>query len=168
MIKLRTKINTLGRARAVSIANMSLRWCRSNMGVNQRKKFQPIWTIKKGYGDGNCGEYDAEDNEVFIYWDNITDVKELIGTCIHEWQHQLQPILTKYDKHPGTYDNNPYEIEARKVEKNLTPVCWLHIDKRINKTNYDKSNRSIRARRSSIDEKVKRPKGWQAKMGMCG
>jgi len=162
MVRLETKTKALGRAKTVSIANMALRWCRSNMGVNQRKKYQPVWSIRKGYDDGLCGEYDAEDNEVHVYWGNIDTVRELIETCVHEWQHQLQPILTKYDKHRGTYKSNPYEKAARKAERELTPVCWAHINKRLNKQTNEQSNRSIRARRGSINEKTERVTGRKA------
>ena len=61
MIYLNTKIESLERKHAVSIANMALRWCRKHMGVNNRKKYQPIWSVRKGW-DSDCGEYDATDN----------------------------------------------------------------------------------------------------------
>jgi hypothetical protein len=133
MIYLKTPITKLGREPSVKIANMTLRWCRRHMGVNNRKKFQPIWNVVKGY-DTDCGEYDATDNEVFVYWNNCEDVRELIGTCIHEWTHQLQPILTKYDKYPGTYSRNPYEREARRNEDKYIPEVWKKIKHKINKT----------------------------------
>ena len=126
MIYLNTKVQALGRAPAVSIANMALRWCKRHMGVNNRKKYSPIWSVRMGY-DADCGEYDAEDNEVLVYWDNCEDVRELIGTCIHEWTHQLQPIRTKYYKYPGSYSRNPYEREARLNEDKYTKACWTHI-----------------------------------------
>ena len=126
MIYLNTKVQGLGRAPAVSIANMALRWCKRHLGVNKRKKFEPQWYVIKGY-DTDCGEYDADDNEVWIYWDNCEDVRELIGTCIHEWTHQLQPIRTKYYKYPGSYSRNPYEREARRNEDRYTKQCWSHI-----------------------------------------
>lgn len=132
MIYLKTPIEKVGRHDAVRIANMVLRWCRANMGVNNRKKFAPIWSVRKGY-DTDCGEYDAEDNEVLVYWDNCVDVRELIGTCIHEWTHQLQPIRTKYFKYPGSYSRNPYERQARYNEKKYTPVLWSDIKHKINK-----------------------------------
>ena len=67
MIYLNTKVESLERKHAVAIANMALRWCRKHMGVNNRKKYQPIWSVRKGW-DSDCGEYDATDNEVHIYY----------------------------------------------------------------------------------------------------
>jgi hypothetical protein len=126
MIYLNTKVESLERKHAVAIANMALRWCRKHMGINGRKKYQPIWSVRKGW-ESDCGEYDATDNEVHIYYNNCYDVRELIGTCVHEWTHQLQPILTKYDAYPGTYSRNPYERQARRNEDKYTKPCWAHI-----------------------------------------
>lgn len=131
-IYLKTKIDELGRAPTVRIANMVFRWCRRNLGVNGRKKWAPVWYIRKGWSDGEMGEYDAQDNELFIYYDNIPDVRELIRTIVHEWTHQLQPILTKYHKYPGTYSRNPYERAARYAELKWTPVIWQELKHKIN------------------------------------
>lgn len=133
-IRLDTPINEIGRREAVRIANMALRWCKGKLGINKRKKYEVKWYVRKGCGDEDtCGEYDATDNEVIIHWDNCTDVKELIETCIHEWTHQNQPILTKYDKYPGSYSRNPYERQARYAEKKWLPICWDELKTKINK-----------------------------------
>jgi len=127
MIYLSTPISRLGRQPTVRIANMALRWCERELGVNNRKKYKPVWTVRKGDVPDLCGEYDDEDNEVYVYWDNCDTVRELIQTCIHEWTHQLQPIRTKYYKYPGSYSRNPYEREARRNEDKYTKECWTHI-----------------------------------------
>jgi hypothetical protein len=132
MIYLSTPISRLGREPTVRIANMALRWCRTNLGVNNRKKYAPIWYVHKGCGDNICGEYDDSDNEVHIYWDQCEDIRELIQTCIHEWTHQLQPITTKYYKYPGSYSRNPYERQARYNEKKYTPILWDEIKYKVN------------------------------------
>ena len=132
-IYLKTKIDELGRAPTVRIANMVFRWCRRNLGVNGRKKYAPVWYIRKGWSAGEMGEYDAYDNELFIYYDNIPDVRELIRTIVHEWTHQNQPILTKYHKYPGSYSRNPYVRAARYAEMKWTPVIWNELKHKINK-----------------------------------
>lgn len=134
VIRLDTPISAIGRREAVRIANMALRWCKGKLGINKRKKYEVKWYVRKGCGDEDtCGEYDATDNEVIIHWDNCIDVKELIETCIHEWTHQNQPILTKYDKYPGSYSRNPYERQARYAEKKWLPICWDELKTKINK-----------------------------------
>lgn len=132
-IYLKTKLTTLGRGPTVRIAHMVFRWCRRNLGVNRRKKWDPVWYIRKGWSDGEMGEYDAQDNELYIYYDNIPDVRELIRTIVHEWTHQNQPILTKYHKYPGSYSRNPYERAARYAELKWTPVVWQELKDKINK-----------------------------------
>lgn len=132
-IYLSSRITHLGRAPAVRIASMALRWCRRNIGVNTRKHVDPVWYIQKGQpGDDVCGEYDCYDNEVFIYWDRCWDVRDLISTCIHEWTHQTQPIRTKYFKYPGSYSRNPYERQARYNEMKYTPIVWQQIKPKVN------------------------------------
>ena len=136
-IYLKTKIADIGRRQTVRIANMVFRWCRRNLGVNGRKKWQPVWYIHKGSSENEMGEYDATDNELYIYWDNIPDVRELIRTIVHEWTHQNQPILTKYHKCQCSYSQNPYEREARRAELKWTPVIWRELKDKINKnTSY--------------------------------
>jgi len=132
MIYLSTPIKKVGRVEAVRIANFVLRWCRRELGVNKRKKYYPLWYIVKGE-EGLCGEYDHDENEVYVYWDQCDDVRELISTCIHEWTHQLQPIRTKYFKYPGTYSRNPYERAACRNEDKYTPIVWRLIKPKINK-----------------------------------
>jgi len=141
MIYLSTRIKALGRAPTVRIANFALRWCKENIGVNNRKKYLPTWSIRKSYEPDLCGEYDDTDNEVLIYYDNIDDVRELIATCIHEWTHQKQPITTKYFKYPGSYSRNPYERQARYNEKKYTRPLWEAIKHKVNKTNNGVRNK---------------------------
>jgi hypothetical protein len=142
MIYLNTPIAHLGREPSVRIANMALRWCKREFGINNRKKYLAQWYVRKGHTPDICGEYDDTDNEVLIYWDQCEDVRELISTCIHEWTHQLQPITTKYYKYPGSYSRNPYERQARYREKKYTPILWDSIK---NKVNDNKINRRTKA-----------------------
>jgi hypothetical protein len=132
MINLNTPIERLGRQPTVRIANMALRWCKRKFGTNNRKKYEPVWSIVKGWEHEVCGQYDDTDNEVYIFWDQCEDVRELIQTCIHEWTHQNQPITTKYYKYPGSYSRNPYERQARYYEKKYTPIFWDEYKDKIN------------------------------------
>ena len=134
MIYLKSKTNELGRKEAVRIAKATLKWCERVRGVNRRKKWLVKTYIRKAMeGDDTCGEYDCWDNEIYIYWNNCETIRELVATCIHEWTHQNQPILTKYYKYPGTYSRNPYERQAKYNETKWTPICWNEIKKSINK-----------------------------------
>jgi len=57
MIHLNTPIERLGREPTVRIANMALRWCRREFGTNNRKKYEPVWSIVKGFEPDVCGQY---------------------------------------------------------------------------------------------------------------
>lgn len=145
MVYLKTKLKTLDRGPTIRIANHALRWCRDNLGINKRKKYQPYWSITKGVDANLVGEYDSDENAVFIYYRGIEDVKELVQTCIHEWTHQNQPIATKYFKYPGTYSRNPYERAALYAEKKHYRALWDDIKQNINKKNGVR-NKKVKAR----------------------
>jgi hypothetical protein len=133
MIYLKSSVSELGRVQAVYIAKAALKWCERTMGINRRKKYKVKTYVRKAaVGDDTCGEYDCWDNEIYIYWNNCSDVRDLIATCIHEWTHQKQPILTKYYKYPGTYSRNPYERQARYNEMKWTPIAWREMKASIN------------------------------------
>lgn len=112
---------------------MAMRWCRKYLGINKRRHYQPTWSIRRSeFNDYTNGEYDAEDNAIFIYWDQCETVHDLIDTAIHEWTHQLQPVLTHYNKYKD-YMTNPYEVEARNNERIYGPICWAAIKHKVNK-----------------------------------
>ena len=163
MISLDTKIVSLGREPAIRIAQFALRWCKRELGVNNRKKYLPTWYIRMAPEDDLCGEYDDELNEVLIYWDQCEDVRELISTCIHEWVHQTQPITSKYFKYPGSYSRNPYERAARYREKKYTPILWEQIKNKVNKED-GRSNKDIKTFRGRTYEKNQRHEGRKAKV----
>ena len=105
------------------------------MGTNRRKKYEPTITYYKSMeGDLDMGEYRYWDNEIIIYYNNCGNVKNLIRTIIHEWQHQLQP-MTKYEaldaKHG--YRKNPLEIEAEAAEEKHYKQLWMNIKPKLNR-----------------------------------
>jgi len=127
--ELRSRIDALRIGRQVE------KWCRTNMGVNKRKKYDPLITYYKSYEDDtDMGEYRYWDNEIIVYYNNCRTVGNLIRTIVHEWQHQLQP-MTKYEgmdsKHG--YNDNPMEIEAMAAEQKYYKRLWEAIKPKINK-----------------------------------
>jgi hypothetical protein len=114
-------------------------WCRNNLGINKRKLYElNIRVVKNTESKDECGQYEAEWNEIEIYWNNMLNVKEIIETCIHEWSHYRQPIRSQYFKWKGPYSKNPYEVEARKNEKIYTPICWNEIKSKVNRNRLNK------------------------------
>jgi hypothetical protein len=114
------------------------KWCRTNMGINGRKKYDTIITYYKSLPDDvDMGEYRYWDNEIIIYYNNCRTVANLIRTILHEWQHQLQP-MSKYEKiHDEVgYEEHPFEKEAEAVEQKYYKQVWAHIKPTINKIRY--------------------------------
>ena len=132
-ITLKTKINRIGRAEAVRIGNMVFTWCRKNLGINRRKHYEIQTNFEKSDIKNLCGEYEPVDNKISIYWNQIEDVDELIRTCVHEWTHYRQPVLTQYWKHTGIYSANPLEQKARYAERKYLDRCWNGIKHKVNK-----------------------------------
>jgi len=124
------------RAETVRIGGIVARWCKRTFGVNKRRKFAPIWSFQKSdqidTQNHTTGVFHYWDNEVIIYWNNVQNIEELIRVCIHEWTHQNQPLTTHYDKQTESYDNNKYEIEARKAEDTHYLNCWGYISTKLN------------------------------------
>ena len=130
---IRSKIES--RALALRVGRMAERWCRSNMGTNRRKKYDVAVTFYKSYeGDLDMGEYRYWDNEIIIYYNNCGNIKNLIRTVIHEWQHQLQP-MGKYEKihNEVGYEEHPFEKEAEAAEEKYYKQLWMDIKPKLNR-----------------------------------
>ena len=135
-IYMNTQLSSLKRVDVARIAGMAFTWCRQNMGINNRKQYLPTYWLSRWSTESwdICGEYDDESNEIFIYYRNIDDVREFVATIIHEWQHQLQPMRTKYFKYKGPYNSNPFEKEAYLAEQAYTRPLWDSIKNKVNRT----------------------------------
>ena len=114
-----TSVKRIGRKRTEKIADVVIGWCKTNMGVNRRRK-SPIshFCIKGSKGpDGKTtfGWYDHEDNIIGINYTMHKTLGDLIQTIIHEYVHSMQPVATKYEKLLKVYgyEQHPLEVEAR-------------------------------------------------------
>ena len=61
----------------VRIGRMAETWCRQNMGQNNKKQLGIIVSYWKGW-DTDMGEYDPQDHAIFIYYNNIANVKAVV------------------------------------------------------------------------------------------
>jgi hypothetical protein len=130
MYKLNSRIDRKG---AVRIGNMVTTWCRTHMGLNNKKQYSILTSYKSGYDASLVGEYDPKEHEIIIYWNNIDNVKELIQTIIHEWTHSLQPLTSRWKEYNAeSYSRNRFEKEAYDSEKRYIEV-WTHIKHKLNK-----------------------------------
>lgn len=133
MWQLKSKIEK--RADALRIGRQVEKWCRLNMGTNNRKKYDVLVTYYKSYDeDVDMGEYRYWDNEIIVYYNNTPTVKDFIRTIIHEWQHQLQP-MGKYERlhDEHGYEAHPFELEAMEAEEKHYRQAWMYIKEQLNK-----------------------------------
>ena len=119
MMTLRTPVRNMDPKKVRSIIEMTLRWCRRRFGDNRRKAYELKWYIQRNPNPKECGEYVADDNEIYVYWNNLENIEEILRTCIHEWTHYKQPILTRYFKFKGPYSQNPFERQAFRAEQKI-------------------------------------------------
>lgn len=131
-VRLLTPVQPLGRAEILRICNITFKWCKKHMGVNNRKHYELITCVAIGDID-ECGEYDPEDNRITIYWNSMMNAEEIVRTCIHEWTHYLQPMLTHYNKIKLPYSHHPMERQAVRSENKLFRQCWASIQNEVNK-----------------------------------
>jgi hypothetical protein len=131
-ITLLTPVQPLGRAEIARIANLTFSWCRANLGINKRKTYHVETSVAMG-DEGECGEYEPEDNRITIYWNSMMNTEEIIRTCIHEWTHYKQPMLAHYYKIKLPYSKHPMELKAQRAEKKLFRQCWADIKDKVNK-----------------------------------
>jgi hypothetical protein len=102
------------------------------MGVNMRNPFAiSLSVVKNQYEPKTYGAFDAEINELILYYNNVKSLKVLITTIIHEYQHSLQPIKTKYEVYSKKYGywKNPLEVEARNAEKKYFKEVLAYLNK---------------------------------------
>lgn len=131
-VTLLTPVQPLGRAEILRISRLALKWCKKNLGVNNRKQYELICNVAVG-DENECGEYDPEDNRITIYWNSMMNTEEIIRTCIHEWTHYKQPMLAHYFRIKKPYSKHPMEREAIRAEGKLFRECWADIRDAVNK-----------------------------------
>ena len=90
------------------------------MGVNNRKRKGLTYSYGED-GEGFYGFYCPYVNHIRICINECTTVGRLTSTFIHEYTHSLQPVTTKYASANAEYGywDNPFEVEARMMEKKL-------------------------------------------------
>jgi hypothetical protein len=115
-----TPTDTLTKKQIRKVLAFCAQWCYENMGVNNRKRSD----LSYSYGsvtDGFYGFYCPINNHLHVSVGECKTLGRLTSTFIHEYTHYLQPVRTKYLKSLSEhgYWDNPYEVEARMMEKKL-------------------------------------------------
>jgi len=117
-IKLYTPMSELSLSQVRDICKFGIEFCSKELGVNRRHMDQISFSIRtdRRFRLIYYGEYCPIINRIYIFRNNIENVKDMIQVFIHEYTHSLQPIKTKYSKmlNQYGYDNHPHEIEANR------------------------------------------------------
>lgn len=100
-------------------------------GKSKYKKDLP--TVYFFYGTNSksvFGEYYNQDNHIKIWFGPHDSLKDIAATMLHEYAHHLQfwPWYTRYDK-KYTYYKNPYELQAKEMEKLAPDLMEMICDK---------------------------------------
>ena len=73
-------------------------------------------------------EWVYEDNTIYVYYPNMRNEEDIIKSILHEYEHTFQDPKKYDDYRAKGYDNNPYEIAARKAENNWKNYLKYIID----------------------------------------
>jgi hypothetical protein len=118
-------------------ASKAIKWCRENMGVNNRRKTQPKMSVRIYFRKDETerfikGIYYSGENRIIIYDLNCKTLEDVVSTIIHEYSHYLQS-MKKYWEYFNTYSysTHPYERQAKRNELKYTNVCMKFIKKAL-------------------------------------
>jgi hypothetical protein len=99
-------------------ANLALSWCIERYGESIHNDLSTL-EIRLRSGLENYGEYDPDDNAIYLNPKKHRSLLEWVNTIIHEYTHFKQNIngmYTKYyDRYGRTYDTHPHEIAANRT-----------------------------------------------------
>jgi Zn-dependent peptidase ImmA (M78 family) len=116
-------------------AIVAMRWCRENMGINNRRKCQPKMSVRVYFRKDETeqftmGSYYSEENRIVLYNINCKTLEDVVSTIIHEYSHYLQS-MKKYWEYFNTYSysTHPYERQAKRNEIKYTSECIKFIKK---------------------------------------
>ena len=118
-------------------AVLTIKWCKKNFGVNERKRTKLKFIFskrpRKMQKQSVFGVYCFYKNKIVLYEPNCKSLYDIVSTTIHEYTHYLQS-RTQYKKYEKThfYSTNPLEREAKKNEKKYTRNCLNYIKRSIN------------------------------------
>lgn len=97
---------------------MALAWCIDRYGASIHNDLSTL-EIRFRSKLEFYGEYDAEDNVIYLNPIKHKTLIDLVNTVIHEYTHFKQNIdgmYTKYYvKYGRTYENHPHEITAHRI-----------------------------------------------------
>lgn len=131
-LKWNTDIKTLSTPKQRKIILEAMYWCIEELGMSPRLNSFPDLKLINKADSGLYGEYLSGAHKILIYPDENDNLRRLIDTAIHEFTHSCQRFISvRYyaasEKHG--YNNNPFEVEARKIARENRTACLKHLQK---------------------------------------
>jgi hypothetical protein len=105
-------------------------WCHENISHSNTRK--PYVTLSYYPHRKWNGFYSSRSHGCVIYVNNHQNVLNVINTVIHEYVHARQKnkgfdsLYERYQQEVG-YENNPFEVEARRVARKYEKACLLFV-----------------------------------------
>jgi Zn-dependent peptidase ImmA (M78 family) len=110
-------------------ATLTLEWCINTYGPSIHNDLATL-DLKLRSKLEFYGEYDSEDNVIYLNPKKHRSLKEWCNTIIHEYTHFRQNIdgmYTRYYEKGRTYDTHPHEIAANRTADRDTSTArrWV-------------------------------------------
>ena len=113
-----------------------IRWCVGHFGLPPRSRTWPRVALRYYKHRKVMGTYQQRSKLITVYWGSHADLREVVNTVIHEYQHFLDIRSGKddraYDKEIKEvgYQDNSFERKAREVANRWQKACFKDLEKR--------------------------------------
>ncbi len=113
-----------------------IRWCVGHFGLPPRCRTWPRVDLRYYKHRKVMGTYQQRGKVITVYWGSHADLREVVNTVIHEYQHFLDIRSGKddraYDKEIKEvgYQDNSYEKKARELANRWQKACLKELEKR--------------------------------------
>jgi hypothetical protein len=120
----------------VVFAREVIRWCMQHLGLPKGKKAGPRLLLRYYRHRKVMGTYQQRSKTITLYWGSHVDLKEVVNTLIHEYQHFLDLKNLQddraYDKELKQigYQDNSYEKKAREAANRWEKACLQEMSRR--------------------------------------
>jgi hypothetical protein len=113
----------------VAFAREVIRWCMQHLGLPKGKKAGPRLLLRYYRHRKVMGTYQQRSKTITLYWGSHANLKEVVNTLIHEYQHFLDIRTSQEDKAYDKelkqigYQDNSYEKRARQAADRWERDC---------------------------------------------
>lgn len=91
-------------------------YCSKTLGYRKSKGL-PTYTVRK-INSGYYGQYCPDSHKIFVYYNQVGNLRMFVKTFIHEYTHSIQNLRYYANRLKNTgYSMHPDEVQARDMEK---------------------------------------------------